>query len=296
MKDSFTTYHPIVNFIYFCVILLVPMFFLHPVLLILSLCSGILYTVSLRGIRKFLAMLPFVFLVFFLPAVVNPLFSHQGMTILFYLKNGNPITLESILYGLGAGGMMAAVIVWFGCFHQVMTSDKLMQLTGRILPAMSLLFTMTLRFVPGFTEQIKKVAAAQKGIGCDVSEGSPVQRIRHGLKLLSITITWAFEHSIETADSMKSRGYGLPGRRPFVRYRFDRRDGILLVIIAGLALLFFGVVWSGQLKILYFPVFTVNGINFWAVLAYISYALLSFLPMILHIAEEIKWNYMTSGI
>lgn len=296
MRDSFATYHPIVNFIYFSVILLVSVFFLHPVLLLLSLFAGGAYFLCLKGKKKLLSQLPFLLLIFLFPAIINPLFNHQGITLLFYLRNGNPITLESILYGLGAGIMMAVVLLWFGCFHQVMTSDKLMQLTGRSLPVVSLLFTMTLRFVPEFTAQIKKTAEAQKCVGVDVSSGNLIARIGHGLRVLSITLTWAFEHSIETADSMKSRGYGLPGRSQFVRYRFDRRDSILLVVILGLSLIFFGSLWGGQLQILYFPVFTMNKMSFWAVAAYSSFAVLCFLPVNLHIMEEITWKYTRSKI
>ena len=296
MRDSFSTYHPIVNFIYFTVILLVSVFFLHPVLLLLSLFSGAAYFLCLKGKKKLISQLPFLLMVFLLPAIINPLFNHQGMTLLFYLRNGNPITLESILYGLEAGVMMTVVLLWFGCFHEVMTSDKLMQLTGKWLPAVSLLFTMTLRFVPEFTTQMKKTAEAQKCVGIDVSSGNLITRIRHGLRVFSITLTWAFEHSIETADSMKSRGYGLPGRSQFVRYRFDRRDRVLLIVVLGLTILFFTSLINGQLQILYFPVFTMNTFDFWAMLAYISYAILCFLPVILHTMEEITWKYTRSKI
>ena len=36
------------------------------------------------------------------------------------------------------------------------------------------------------------------------------------------------ENAIETADSRKSRGYGLPGRTAFSIYRFDDRDKMAL--------------------------------------------------------------------
>ena len=36
---------------------------------------------------------------FLLVAVTNPLFSHNGVTPLFFL-NGNPVTLEALLYGV----------------------------------------------------------------------------------------------------------------------------------------------------------------------------------------------------
>ena len=41
-------------------------------------------------------------------------------------------------------------------------------------------------------------------------------------------LTWSLENAIETADSMKSRGYGLPGRTAFSIYRFDDRDKMAL--------------------------------------------------------------------
>ncbi len=41
---------------------------------------------------------------------------------------------------------------------------------------------------------------------------------------MSILVTWALENAIDTADSMKDRGYVLPGRTAFSIYRFDRRD------------------------------------------------------------------------
>ena len=62
--------------------------------------------------------------VFLISAAVNPLFNHQGITLILYLKNGNPLTLESILYGLAAGVMLVSVLNWFSCYQVVMTSDK----------------------------------------------------------------------------------------------------------------------------------------------------------------------------
>ena len=172
--------------------------------------------------------------------VINPLFSHEGATMLFYLKDGNPVTLESILYGVGSGIMLACVVSWFSVFHAVMTSDKFMYLFGKVIPAFSLLLSMSLRFVPRFTGQIKKVAQAQQCIGRNVNNGKVWVTGAHGLKILSVTTTWALENSVETADSMMSRAYGLRGRTNFSIYRFDRRDAGLLGFLAGVFVLLIG--------------------------------------------------------
>ena len=57
-------------------------------------------------------------------------------------------------------------------------------------------------------------------MGMDVSNGKWFKKIRYALNMVSILVTWALENAIETADSMKSRGYGLRGRTAFSIYRF----------------------------------------------------------------------------
>ena len=43
------------------------------------------------------------------------------------------------------------------------------------------------------------------GNGC--KQWEMVKKVRYALNMVSILVTWALENAIETADSMKSRGY-----------------------------------------------------------------------------------------
>ena len=156
--------------------------------------------------------------------------------------------------------------------------------------------SMTLRFVPRFTEQIRRVAEAQQCIGRNVNNGNIFQRAAHGLKILSITTTWALENSVETADSMKSRAYGLRGRTNFSIYRFNRRDGMLLAFLVGVFGTLLFCIHLRKLKILYFPVFIMNKTTAGALLLYILYGILCMLPLILNIAEDRKWRSLRSEI
>lgn len=295
MSDTFSTYHPIINFCLFVCVMGIGMFSMHPVLLVISIFCGGLYCVRLKGskgIRYLLGMLP----VFLVTSLINPLFSHQGMTLLFYLRDGNPVTLESIFYGLAMGGMLVSMLVWFSCFNEVMSSDKIVYLFGKVIPAVSLVLSMILRFVPKFQTQIRKVSDAQKCIGRDVSDGKTVQKAHHGLKILSIMASWALENSVETADSMKSRGYGLRGRTNFSIYRFDTRDKTLLGVILGDSVYILLSMVLGKLKILYYPVLEINPCTVWSVLVYIAFGLLCLLPAAVDILEDIKWHYLQSEI
>lgn len=294
--DHFAGYHPFVNLVYFVIVIGISMFFMHPVFLVLSLGGGIAYSFYLKGAKTAKVFLRGMMPVCLLMAAINPLFNHEGATMLFYLKNGNPITLESIVYGWGSGMMMAGIVLWFSVFNEVMTSDKLMYLFGKALPAFSLMLSMSLRFVPRFTEQIKKVSQAQQCIGRNITSGTVPERAGHGMKILSITTTWALENSVETADSMKSRAYGLRGRTNFSIYRFDKRDRGLMALLLGSAAVLLSCIRSRTLSVLYFPVFTMNVTSPVAVLSYVLYGLLCALPVILNVLEDIKWRSLRSGI
>lgn len=200
------------------------MFIMHPAYLAITLLSAVLYSVRLRGARAVRSAVGFVLPVTLMAAIINPLFNHEGATILAYLPGGNPLTLESIAYGAAAAVMLAAVMMWFSCYNEVMTSDKFVYLFGRIIPSLSLVLSMTLRFVPRFTAQMKTVSQAQRCIGRGTDGKNVVCRIKNAVTILSIMVTWSLENAIETADSMKSRGYGLKGRTAFSIYRFDSRD------------------------------------------------------------------------
>ncbi len=295
-QDVFSSYHPWINFIYFGFMIGCSMFVMHPVLLFLSFFGGGCYYVYLKKEKAVKTALWMMGPMFLISVLVNPIFNHKGQTILYYFNTGNPLTLESIIYGAATGILFLSVINWFSCYQQVMTSDKFIYLFGKTIPAMSLVLSMVFRFVPKFKIQIEKVSEAQMCIGRDVKQGTILQRSKHGIRILSIMLTWSLENSVETADSMKARGYGLRGRTNFTIYRFDRRDQILCIVLVLLG----GVVLYGLLTktvtSLYYPMFQMNPVTFRACVVYICYGILCLLPWILNIIEDIKWHYLKSNI
>jgi len=293
-KDTFSGYHPFVNMLYFATVIGFSMFFMHPICLAISLVCALSYSVYLSGKKAIRFSLMFMLPMLVMTILLSPLFNHRGVTILAYLPNGNPLTLESILYGVAAATMLITVIAWFSCFNVVMTSDKFTYLFGRIIPALSLILSMALRFVPRFREQLKVVSKAQKCIGRDISNGNILQKVRHGIKILSIMVTWALESAIETADSMKGRGYGLPGRTAFSIFRFERRDGIALIFILKLASAVIAAAQTGVYHFRYFPTVRGEWIGTGTVLVFVVYFALCVFPLIINIKEDIFWKSIES--
>jgi len=295
-RDAFSACHPVVNLTYFTLVLLFSMCWMHPVCLAVSLVGAMAYVLSRRGtaavLNLFGALLPMALLA----AVINPAFNHRGVTILTYLPSGNPLTLESILFGLASAGMLTTVLLWFSCLTTVMTSDKWVYLFGRILPALSLVLSMTLRFVPKFRQQFQVVQESRCCAGRDTDNGSLLRRIRNLVTVFSIMVTWSLENAIETADSMKSRGYGLPGRTAFSIYRLDDRDKGLLVWL-WLCGLYLGSGWLlGGLGWRYYPNLKGAPITPLTVSFWIIYLALCLTPVILQWKEERTWNCLQSKI
>ncbi|HZJ77000.1 MAG TPA: energy-coupling factor transporter transmembrane component T [Oscillospiraceae bacterium] len=296
MKNIFATYHPLVNFLYFVFIFGFSMVFMHPISLAISLICGFIYSVYLKGIKEirfnFLFLLPTIIIT----ALINPVFNHEGATVIAYLHTGNPLTFESIIYGIGASCMLAAIVCWFSCYNHIMTSDKFVYLFGKIIPAISLILSMALGFVPKFKSQIKIVSDARKTIGKDVSNGTLFERARHGITILSIMITWALENSIETADSMKGRGYGLPNRTAFSVYSFDKRDKRALTVISllGIYILFGGI--GGGLQWRYFPTMKGKLLEPFTISLWFSYLSLCLIPLVIEMRGERQWRVSQSKI
>ena len=294
-RDTFSSCHPTINFLYFGLVLLFTMCFDHPLTRFVPLAGALCYDLYLNGKKAAGFTVKYMVPMMLLTAVINPAFSHEGVTILWYFPNGNPLTLESILFGGAAALMLVAVVLWAACYSTVMTSDKFVYLFGRIIPALSLVLSMTLRFVPKFRAQIHSVSESQRCVGRDISNGTVLQRIKNGVTILSIMVTWTLENAIETADSMRGRGYGLPGRTAYSIYRFDERDKMALLWLAFCGVTIIGAwiakgfYWNWYPRVKFTPFMPI------VIFFHIVYFALCFTPIIMDLYADYRWKQIQKG-
>jgi len=293
-RSIFAGYHPTINYLWFAYVILVPIFFMHPVFVAISFVPALVFSIYLGRGKAARFGLCFVLPLMAVAALFNPLFNHQGVTILFYLKY-NPVTLEAIVYGVCVAGMIGGVILWFTCYNNIMTSDKFIYLFGRVVPAMSMVISMAFRFIPRYKAQVKRIISARRGIGFDIGSGSFFSRFRSGGEILSVMVTWALENGIETGDSMLSRGYGLPGRTAYSNYRFDSRDRTLLFVFAALMAVPLFVCFSGAVSVMYYPMFLLGSTQPAAEIAYICHGVVCLLPLALELREDALWSSALRG-
>lgn len=294
-KDVFAGYHPAVNFFFLCGAIFMGLIVQHPLWILISFASSICYAIFLGGRKALRFLLFFVTPMVALTAVLNPVFVHRGVTILFYLGN-NPVTMEAVVYGITRGMMFGTGLLWFYCYQYLMTGDKFMHLFGKAIPAGSLIFSMVLGFIPRFTARMRLISDAQKCVGNDVTDGKLGDRIRNGMKVLSIMTTWSLENAIDTSDSMKSRGYGLRNRSAYVPYGLTRRDGILGGLLLGLLGVSVAATFMGANLFTCYPTMVMAEVGRKEGWLALFYALYCFAPIWLNLLEEMKWKRIQSEI
>ena len=217
-------FHPVIMLWYFGMMMIFTMSTLHLGMLILSSLLALNLLTFMVGFKEafkkyMLPILPMFLLIVF----VNGAFNHYGVTSLYMLNNGNSITLECILFGLVMGFMVSAVLFWFFAFNNIICTDDVLFLTGKILPGISLIISMSLRFIPLYKKNLKEIKNNAKTMG-KYNNKSLFAKIKAGYENYSILFSRCLEESVETANSMQNRGYGVAVRSNYHNYHFGSRE------------------------------------------------------------------------
>ena len=182
-SDAFSKRHPAVNFAFFLGAICSAVIIQHPAYLAVGIVSGSCYYLLLhrrKGLRNILSMLP----LFLVLTLINPLFNRYGERVLFWYF-GRPYTWEALLYGMAISGIFLEMLLWFGCYNAVLTSDKFTSLFGNVIPALSLLLVMVLRLIPNFLRKATQIAGARKSIGKGAAEGDTnKEKLEDGMSIL----------------------------------------------------------------------------------------------------------------
>ncbi|MBQ9551646.1 MAG: energy-coupling factor transporter transmembrane protein EcfT [Clostridia bacterium] len=269
---QFSRLHPVVLFFYFCAALGVTMFCLNPAVQIISLGGALLLNLIVDGKPKKRRFLPLLMIP--LGGLLNPVFSHHGQTILFFLNN-NPVTLQAIYYGLNMGGTACAVLFWLSCFTQIMSSDKLLCVFGRFSPKLALMLSLILRFVPLLGRRSRESREALQAIGL-FREDNFFWKLRSRVRVFFAVATSALENGIIAADSMEARGYSVGRRTAYSVFHFSWADGVFAFVSAAALGVVLIVLRAMQLD--FYPTVTLKGSPVACGVGLAAFALLCLLP------------------
>lgn len=284
--DKFSKSHPAVCFSFFAAVIVLTLLYINPAFAAASFVLAFLYLLRLSGRASFSQLFKFVLPLVVLVALFNTLFVNRGTAVLFSLF-GRDFYAEGLVYGAVLGFMLAAVIMWFSCYMQVMPSEKFTALFGGVAPNLALLLSMVFRFIPNLLKTAEEIREAQIGLG------NEVKGIKNSIGRFSALVSISLESSIETADAMRAKGFGTGRRRFYNRYRFRTADYILLPLVL---LIFAAEVVAKALGAFDFFFTDGLGIKHFSLPVLLGFICLAALPVLIDFSEDVKWKLLKQKI
>lgn len=289
------SFHPVVMFTYYGVIIIGFMLSQHPIFLAVGV--GLLLALHLiidRGFQlKSWAGLILILALFTL--ILTPVFNRRGNHILFYLF-GNQVMLEAIIQGVMISLTLVGILLAFISLNQVITQDRFLYVFARISPQWALLSMLAVRFVPLLKKRLKEIEEIQKVRGFSVTKGSMKARAKNGMLFLQALLTGSLENSIQTADSMAARGYGQQKRSHYQAFTMKAKDwsALAFILLTGVCVVFGWWLEDSVLSLL--PVLETSQLEQreWLFLA--NWSLLLAFPLWIEGKEVAKWKYYLQKI
>lgn len=290
MESGFRSCHPFVVFFYYLCVGFLAMYFNHPAFLLVS-CL-LLFGANLahgggKALRKWIPSLVGMSVAII---VLNPLLNSRGTHIFFYFR-GKQVTLEATMYGVVMALSIVTILLMFISFNFILNGNKFLFVFSSFLPRTAFLTMLAIRFVPLLKRRLDEISDVQRIKGTTASTGTIWERAKNGMTMLQILLTWSLQESMDTADSMKARGYGTGKRNPYIPYRMNKRDKGWLVTLTALFALCATGGMLGYGKIIIYPALGTLHLYFldW-ILLFCMMLMVSF-PLLVEGREQLKWKF-----
>jgi energy-coupling factor transport system permease protein len=289
VKLAFSHVHPTVVFLYYVGLIMMSMTLLHPVFLATAVLLLLILNMVHGNGKTMKTMMVSSIVLAIIIAVANPLLTHRGSTILFYMSD-NPVTLEAITYGCIMALSFLSVAFAFVSYNSIVSSHKILYLFSRISPKVALLTMISTRFVPLFIRRLAQIQLVQKTKGVQTNSGSLKTRAKSGMKLLSVLLVCSLEEAFQIADSMQARGFGTVKRSTYIRYRTEQRDwGILLHLLISFSVCI-GLGTGGAGVLTVYPKLQSITFHLTDWISYLSFILFISTPLLLEGREWVWWH------
>lgn len=264
--------HPVPCFLFFLTIIGITVFSRDPVILAESLVGAVAAAI----LSEKSGIFPFLIVTAAAVTFSNPLFSHNGVTVLFFVGD-LAITLEALIYGLAFAVMLCASVLWGTVSVRFLTSDKYIWLFGRVLPSAGLVLSCAIRFIPLFIGRTRDFIGSRNA-----------KTLKDTVAAFSASLSYSTETAMMTADSMKSRGYGSAKRTFYSRYRMTAADIRTLVTVLLCGAVCLALIISGAGKFYYYPAISALRLGIDEIALYICFGVLSAFPAAMIVREKLK--------
>ncbi|MEH7094278.1 energy-coupling factor transporter transmembrane component T [Neobacillus vireti] len=289
MRLRFDRFHPLVTFLFYAGAVSLLIVMLHPVFLVTSIAVVFLINIlhdRLNGLRRWSF---FLLTTFVLMVMMNPLFNERGRHLLVEI-NQHRVTVEAVVYGGMNALSIIGIIAIFVSYNVIMTPNKLLFLFAKILPQFAVLLMLTLRFIPLMRRRLEEITVVQRSKGLSVAHGSWRARAKIGMLYVQTLLTFSLEEAIQTADSMKARGYGRGPRTTYEYFKMNQADRMAIIYLLGLLSFTLVERVSGYGFLTIYPLMETWHLSLMDTAVFISYTLFLSFPLLVEAGGMFRWR------
>jgi energy-coupling factor transport system permease protein len=286
---NFKRMHPLVSFSYYVGALSLMIILQHPIFLGVALLIIIAVNFLEDRFKGLTQWLVFMITTGILIVVLNPIFNERGRHVLVEIFH-HRITLEAAIYGIMNALLIIGIMALFVSYNEVMSPNKLLYLFSKFMPQFAVLLMLTLRFIPLMKIRLAEISAVQTSKGLSMAHGKWLDKAKTGILYVQVLLVYSLEEAIQTADSMKARGYGYGKRTSYEYFIFKKRDlfALLYLLVVFLLVLIGRMKGNGYLTI--YPVMEsalVSPSEFFYLCLYLLF--LSF-PLVAGVGGYVRWR------
>jgi energy-coupling factor transport system permease protein len=182
-----------------------------------------------------------------LVALVNPLVSAQGLTVLVTgpvvpVLGRVDVTLEALVYGGVAALRVLVIVAAFALYSAAVNPDEVLRLFRRLSFRSALTASLATRLVPILGRDARNLARAYTLRASAAPEGGWLERLRRASVLARALAAGALERAVDVAAALEVRGFAAPRRgrgafgsgAPWSRHDFAFAGGALaLAVVCG---------------------------------------------------------------
>ena len=303
-RTSFSRLHPFATVVLFGCEVVLAAFSFQPLCALIAFVGAELCIVQLFDSKHAVRQLVWYVPIIVLMTVINPFFSASGSTVL-YSFGRTQLYAESFVYGATSGLVLVSTLSWLECLFVVVSPLELLQRSSVRFPGLQLVLSLSVQLMPQLLSDLTVVQQIQSANTaaqtCDFVTQShlqsrfPGQRrflsVRKAIVQTATTINAvcmsALEKSIDTFQSIVSRGWGMAGRRSRWNTQvLDAYDTLALLLFA-----FLGAVAATSLYMLvqawqFYPTMPAFQLSFW----YLGVALFAILPVVFVSIDTVLWE------
>ncbi len=162
--------------------------------------------------------------------------SLRGLTsimILIFILNYLTLPSGRLYTSIAMSLRFLSLATAFSVFFLTTTPDELstaLEVSG-VPREYTMMFTMSLRFVPSLARDLQTVSDALRARGLELERGGLRERLRNYTYLLVPLLVYELRRSLMVAEALEARGFGAVRKvEPFYELRFRAKDYLTLAL------------------------------------------------------------------